>query len=157
VFDAQDPSNVSTPVVFDPTGKCPAFVVNPKIARRALDKQRADEVEYSQLVKDNVPVAPVYSGLDGGMNKVFLARLPGRIIPLAIVLLSGTLDLPQMPAVPFVDKNGSVANKFFGALVLSKSSSQTQIASTDSTTQEGGVNSATKATITPKTNSTPAD
>jgi len=157
VFDAQDPSNVSTPVVFDPTGKCPAFVVNPKIARRALDKQRADEVEYSQLAKDNVPVAPVYSGLDGGMNKVFLARLPGRIIPLAIVLLSGTLDLPQMPAVPWVDKNGSVANKFFGALVLSKSSSQTQIASTDSTTQEGGVNSATKATATPKTNSAPAD
>ena len=108
VFDAQDPSNVSTPVVFDPTGKCPAFVVNPKISRRALDKQRADEVEYSQLAKDNVPVAPVYSGLDGGMNKVFLARLPGRIIPLAIVLLSGTLDLPQMPAVPWVDKNGSV-------------------------------------------------
>jgi hypothetical protein len=52
--------------------KCPAFVVNP--ARPALDKQRTDEVEYAQLLKDNVPAAPIYSGLDGGMNKVFLAR-----------------------------------------------------------------------------------
>jgi murein L,D-transpeptidase YafK len=157
VFDAQDPANSSTPVVFDPTGKCPAFVVNPKIARRVLEKQRADDVEYIQLVKENVPVAPNYSGLDGGMNKVFLARLPGRIIPLAIVLLSGTLDLPQMPPVAWADNNGSVTSKFFGGLVVSKSAPQTQIASTDSTTKQGGVNSAAKATVTPKTNSAPTD
>ena len=51
VFDAQPPSNSTNPLVFDPTGRCPAFVVNPKIARATLMKQRADEVEYSQLVK----------------------------------------------------------------------------------------------------------
>jgi murein L,D-transpeptidase YafK len=151
VFDAQDPLNFSTPVVFDPTAKCPAFVVNPKIARRVMEKQHADEVEYAQLVKDNVPVAPNYSGLDGGMNKIFLARLPGRIIPLAIVLLSGSLDLPQMPPVAWADDNGSVTSQFFGALLVSKSSSQAQIASTDSTSQERGVNS------TPKKNSAPTD
>ena len=77
VFDAQHTPNSSKPLVFDPTGKCPAFVVNPKIARPALEKQRADEVEYAQLVKDNVPVAPIYSGLDGGMNKVFLRPVSG--------------------------------------------------------------------------------
>ena len=78
VFDAQHPPNSSKPLVFNPTDKCPAFVVNPKIALLALVKQRADELEYAQLLKDNVPIAPVYSGWDGGMNKVFLAQFPGK-------------------------------------------------------------------------------
>jgi hypothetical protein len=155
VFDAQDIPNSAKPAVFDPAGKCPAFVVNPKIARRALEKQRVDEVEYAQLVKDNVPVARIYSGLDGGMNTVFLARLPGRIIPLAMVLTNGS-QLPQLPPVPWADNDGSLANKFFGALFESKSSSQTQVASTDSTTQKRGADSASGSTATP-TSSAPAD
>jgi hypothetical protein len=65
--------------VFNPTGKCPAFVVNPNIARRALEKQRAGELEYAQLLKDNVPATPIYSELDGGMNEVFLAQFPDRV------------------------------------------------------------------------------
>ncbi|MBX9847372.1 MAG: hypothetical protein K2Z80_36900 [Xanthobacteraceae bacterium] len=48
-----------------------AVVVNPKIARLALEKQHADELEYAQLLKDNVPSAPTYSELDGGMNEAF--------------------------------------------------------------------------------------
>jgi hypothetical protein len=142
--------------VFDPTGKCPVFVVNPKIARAALKKQHADEFEYAQLVKDNVPVAPTYSGLDGGMNKVFLAVLPGRIIPLAKVLPNGSQLLPQMSSVPWTDNDGSVANKFFGALLESKSSSQTQVASTASTTPGRGADSATAGSIaTPTTKPAP--
>ena len=79
VFDAQAPASQPDPPVFVPTQKCPAFVVNPKIARRALEKQRADELEYAQLVRDDVPTAPVYSGLDGGMNKAFVAQYPDRV------------------------------------------------------------------------------
>src|SRR5580693_8979156 len=79
VFDAQAPASQPDPPVFVATQKCPAFVVNPKIARRALEKQRADEREYARLLRDDVPVAPIYSGLDGGMNKVFLAQYPGRV------------------------------------------------------------------------------
>ena len=79
VFDAQRPPNSRKPLVFNPTGKCPAFVVDPKIARPALEKQRADEFEYAQLLKDNVPAVPIYSELDGGMNEVFLARFPNRV------------------------------------------------------------------------------
>src|SRR5271167_4618853 len=41
VFDAQHPPNSSKPVVFDPNGKCPAFVINPKIALSAGEKQHA--------------------------------------------------------------------------------------------------------------------
>src|SRR6266436_326848 len=101
VFDAQPPPNSPNPLVFNPTGKCLAFVVNPKIARRALEKQRTDEVEYAQLLKDNVPAAPIYSGLDGGMNEVFLARFPGRVT-LAKVLPYASY-LPQLPSIPWVD------------------------------------------------------
>jgi murein L,D-transpeptidase YafK len=79
IFDAQRPRNSSKPFVFSPTGKCPAFVVNPTVAQRALEKQRADELEYAQLLKDNAPAAPIYSELDGGMNEVFLAWFPDRV------------------------------------------------------------------------------
>jgi len=131
VFDANQP-NSSKPLVFDPTAKCPAFFVNPKIARRALEKQHADDLEYAQFVTENVSVAPIYSGLDGGMNKVFLARFPGRIIPLAMVLTNGS-QLPQLPPVPWADNDGSLPSRFFGALFKSPAS-QAQVASTDSTT-----------------------
>jgi murein L,D-transpeptidase YafK len=114
VFDAQPPPNSPDPLVFNPTGKCPAFVVNPKIARRALEKQRTDELEYAQLLKDNVPDAPIYSGLDGGMNKVFLARFPGRVT-LAKVLPYAS-HLPQLPPIPWVDNDGSLTSKLFGTL-----------------------------------------
>jgi murein L,D-transpeptidase YafK len=131
LFDAQLAPNASRSFGFDPTGKCPRFTVNPKIARAALQKQHADELEYAQLVKDDVPVAPVYSGLDGGMNQVFLARLPGRIIPLAIVLPpTGAFDLPQLPAVPWADNDSSLPSRFFGALLQSKTVSPKQVAST---------------------------
>jgi murein L,D-transpeptidase YafK len=151
VFDASAPPNSSQPLVFDPTGKCPAFVVSPKIARPALEKQRADEIEYARLVKENLSVAPIYSGLDGGMNEVFLARLPGRIIPLAMVLTNGS-RLPQMPSIPWADNNGSLANRFFGAL-LQSNPLQRQVAFTDSATPEHGANSAITATTRP----TPAE
>ncbi|MBX9826189.1 MAG: murein L,D-transpeptidase [Xanthobacteraceae bacterium] len=79
VFDAQRRPNSTKPFVFNPTGKCPAFVVNPKIAQRALEKQRADEHEYARLLEDNVPAAPIYSELDGGMNEAFLALFADRV------------------------------------------------------------------------------
>ena len=142
VFDAEHPANSSKPLVFNPNGKCPAFVVNPQIAFLAGEKQRVDEVEYAQLVKANVSVAPIYSGLDGGMNKVFLAQFPGKIIPLSRVLTSGS-RLPQMPPVAWADNDGSLASKLFGALLGSKPAQQAQIASTNSATQERGVDSTT--------------
>jgi murein L,D-transpeptidase YafK len=113
VFDAQLPPNSPNPLVFDPNGSCPAFVVNPKIARTALEKQRADETEYEQLLKDDVSAVPIYTGLDGGMNNAFLARFPGRVIPLAKVLPYAS-QLPQLPPIPWTDNDGSLASKWFG-------------------------------------------
>src|SRR3974390_1649508 len=114
VFDAQPPPNSPLPLVFNPTGSCPAFGVTPKIARRPLGKQQGDEVEYAQLLKDDVPAAQIYSGLDGGMNEVFLARFPVRVT-LAKVLPYASY-LPQLPPISWVDNDGSLTSKLFGTL-----------------------------------------
>src|ERR1700726_703028 len=45
VFDAQQPPKGSKSLAFDPTGKCPVFVVNQQIARVALGKQHADDIQ----------------------------------------------------------------------------------------------------------------
>jgi hypothetical protein len=98
--------------VFNPTDKCPAFVVNPKIARQALEKQRTDELEYAQLIQDDVATASIYSGLDGGMNKAFLAQYPGRVM-LAKVLPYASY-LPHLPPIAWADSDGSLTGKWFG-------------------------------------------
>jgi murein L,D-transpeptidase YafK len=112
VFDAQPPPNSQNPLVFIPTDKCPAFVVDTKVARRALEKQRTDELEYARLLKDNVPAAPIYSGLDGGMNKVFLSQVLVRVT-LAKVMPYASY-LPQLPPIPWIDSDGSLTSKWFG-------------------------------------------
>ena len=101
VFDAQAPANSSKPLVFKPTDECPDFVVNPKIAPRALEKQRADELEFARLLEGNVPAAPIYSALDGGMNNVFLPQFPGRVM---LSRMTPLLDMPNLPPIPWADK-----------------------------------------------------
>jgi murein L,D-transpeptidase YafK len=112
VFDAQPPPNSRNPLAFNPTDKCPAFVVNPKIALAAQEKQRTDELEYARLLQDDVPAAPMYSGLDGGMNQAFLARFPGRIM-LSKVLPYASY-LPHLPPIAWTDGDGSLTGKWFG-------------------------------------------
>ena len=138
VFDAQQPPKGSTPLTFDPTGKCPAFVVNPQIARAALGKQHADEVQYAQLVKANVAVAPIHSGLDGGMNRVFLAQVGGTIPPARVP--------PGSQPPPPSENNRSLTSRLLG-LFGWKSAPQTQVASADSTTLERGAHSAATGSI----------
>ena len=138
VYDAQQPSNGSKPLAFDPIGKCPAFVVNPQIARAALPKQHADEVQYAQLIKANTPVAPIHSGLDGGMNRVFLAQVGGTIPPARV------LPGPQPLQPP--ENKGSFASRLLG-LFGWKSAPQTQVASADSATLERGAHSAATGSI----------
>ncbi|HEY2528652.1 MAG TPA: murein L,D-transpeptidase family protein [Xanthobacteraceae bacterium] len=75
VFDAQPPPGSNKPLVFNPSGRCPDYVVDPAIAEPALAKQKNDDAQIAQLVKENVPVAPVVMGTDGGMNRVFVAKL----------------------------------------------------------------------------------
>ncbi len=75
VFDAQPPANSTKPLAFNPSGRCPDFEVPQEIAGPALEKQRNDDYQLAQLAKENVAVAPVTLGTDGGMNRVFVAKL----------------------------------------------------------------------------------
>jgi murein L,D-transpeptidase YafK len=98
----------SASLAFVPDEPCPAFVVDPKVAQPALEKQRADDAAYAQLVKDNVSAVPIHSGLDGGMNAVFHPPFPYNFISLANVLLDGTLELPPLQPIPYLDSYRAV-------------------------------------------------
>ena len=113
VFDAHAPPNSQSPFKFDPTGPCPPFVVSPKIAKAALEKQRADEAEYARLIEEDMPVATVYTGLDGGMNDAFHARFPNKVISFARAFPAAS-QLPQLPPAQYVDNNGSLTSQMFG-------------------------------------------
>jgi hypothetical protein len=126
VFDAAPSPH--GPLTFDPASPCPAIVVDPKIARPAAEKQHADQAEYAQLVRDGAPVAPVYSGLDGGMNKVFDGRYPGAYVSFAKVLPPTGPVLPQLPPVPFADNGTSLTSRFFGGLFGARAAAVTQLA-----------------------------
>ena len=131
VFDAAPPPKSTRPLAFNPSGRCPAFVVAPEIAGPALDKQRSDELQFAQLVRGNSPVAPVRTGLDGGSNSVFLAQT-GPIPPARVPPPGGTAvaEIPPQPAA---------ASGFLGNLFASKPAAPaTRVATADSDTQEQG-------------------
>jgi hypothetical protein len=69
------PANSTKPLVFNPTGRCPSYDVDPQIAQAAVDKQRNDEYQLAQLIAKDVPTAPLNPETDGGMNRVFAAKL----------------------------------------------------------------------------------
>ena len=134
VFDAQAPANSTKPLVFNPTGRCPAFEVAQEIAGPVLEKERNDEAQFTQLAKLNVPVAPIRTGLDGGMNRVFLAQV-GSIPPAKTPAAAA----PQTTAAAMTDaQQPSLASRLFGGLFAPKPAQPTQVAATDSGTQERG-------------------
>jgi len=112
LFDAQPPPNSPNPLVFNATEKCPPTIVNPDVALKALQKRRADERAIARLVEENVPAAPIYTGLDGGMHEAFLARFPYRVT-LAKVMPYASY-LPTLPPVAWIEKNGSMTSRWFG-------------------------------------------
>jgi murein L,D-transpeptidase YafK len=137
VFDAQDTANASKSLVFNPTGHCPTYAMAPEIAGPVQEKERNDEAQYAQLVKSNVPVAPIRTGLDGGMNRVFLAQVGGNIPPARV---PGSLP-PQPPSAVTLDNGGqpTLASRMLGGLFGSKPAAEpTQVAVTDSGSQERG-------------------
>jgi hypothetical protein len=123
VFDAQQLPSGSKPLAFESNAKCPAFVMNAHIAKAALEKQHADEVQYDLLVKANTPVEPIHSGVDGGMNRVFLAQVGGHLPPARAV---GAQEATT------VENNGSFTSKLLGFFGW-KSPSQIEVASAGTT------------------------
>jgi murein L,D-transpeptidase YafK len=137
VFDAQAPVNAGKSLAFNPSGRCPPFTVAPEIAGPALEKEHNDDVQYAALVRSNVQVAPIRTGLDGGMNRVFLAQV-GSIPP---ARKPGSFP-PQPPAPGTIDNGAaepSFASRMLGGLFGSQQSAEpTQVAAVSAATQERG-------------------
>lgn len=76
VFDAAKPPNATKDPVFEASAKCPAYVIPDDIAEAVKQKQERDDAEFARLVTKGTPVAKLNTGIDGGMNKVFAAKLP---------------------------------------------------------------------------------
>ena len=154
VFDAQQPANSTKPLVFNPAGPCPKFEINPAIAGPAMDKQRNDEYQIAQLIKANVPVAPLTTETDGGMNRVFLAKLDtaaytydnnghlhvpplqqGRLPPAISPPPGSESDTTAAVAAPPA-KDGNGLGNLFGGLFASRAAAEpANVASADANAQ----------------------
>jgi murein L,D-transpeptidase YafK len=141
VFDAVPPGNSTKPLVFNPTGACPRYDIDPEIAGPALEKQRSDESTFAELVKENVPVAPPNINTDGGMNRVFARKLddqsysydneghihvppqqPGKLPP-ALSPPQGS-ESDTVAAITETPKSGGTVSSWFGGLFGSKASAE---------------------------------
>src|SRR5229473_6322738 len=76
VFDAVKPADAKRDLVFDASAKCPAYVIPDEVANAVRDKQQEDQAETAKLIAKGTPVARINTGIDGGMNRVFAAKLP---------------------------------------------------------------------------------
>ena len=147
VFDPAEPPKSSKPLVFNPSGRCPAYIVNPEIAAAAMEKSHNDELQYAALVRSNSPVAPIRTGLDGGMNRVFLAQVGGSLPPARVPNSLPPQPAPSTLALDNGDASSpSVASRLFNGVFGGKPGASTQVAATEQATQERGAESTGTAT-----------
>jgi murein L,D-transpeptidase YafK len=76
VFDPIRMPNAKSDPVFNASAKCPAYAIPEEIADAVREKQQEEAAETAKLIARGTPVARMNTGIDGGMNKVFAARVP---------------------------------------------------------------------------------
>lgn len=76
VFDPAPPPGSTKPLMFNASAKCPAYVIPDDIASAVHDKEQRDNAAIAKLIAKGTPVARLNTGIDGGMNRVFAAKLP---------------------------------------------------------------------------------
>jgi murein L,D-transpeptidase YafK len=76
VFDAIRAPNATREPVFDASAKCPAYAIPEEVADAVRERQQAEAAETAKLISRGTPIARTNTGIDGGMNKVFAARVP---------------------------------------------------------------------------------
>jgi murein L,D-transpeptidase YafK len=77
VFDAAKTPNATRDPVFEASAKCPAYMVPDEVADAVRERQEQEQAEVAKLIERGTPVAKLKPGVDGGMNQVFAARVPG--------------------------------------------------------------------------------
>jgi murein L,D-transpeptidase YafK len=114
VFDAEPPANATpipalnnnatpaTPAAlkFNATAKCPAYQISPELAAAVAEKQKTDNEQIAELTRRGVPVAPIKTYADGGMNPVFQAKLNPREIRDSDGTVRLVVDQPAPGTVP---------------------------------------------------------
>ncbi|WP_051380635.1 murein L,D-transpeptidase family protein [Bradyrhizobium sp. WSM1743] len=100
VFDAAKPADAKRDPVFDASAKCPAYVIPEDIASAVREKHAKDEAEYARLVAKGTPVARMNTGIDGGMNKIFAAKIPEGSTGLSESAEGTTLQMLAMAKAP---------------------------------------------------------
>jgi murein L,D-transpeptidase YafK len=154
VFDAVAPAGSNKSLVFNPTGRCPAYEVDPQIAPEAMEKQRNDDYQLAQLISQNVPTAALDTGTDGGMNRVFAAKLdnptytydndghlhvpplqPGRLPPAISPPRGSESATVAAVAAPPNEGGGSGAIGSLFSGMFATSANATSVASTDTSSQ----------------------
>src|SRR6266702_2257020 len=76
VFDATKAPDAKRDPVFDASAKCPAYVIPDEIADAVRQKQQEEAAETAKMISKGTPVARLNTGVDGGMNKIFAAKIP---------------------------------------------------------------------------------
>jgi murein L,D-transpeptidase YafK len=76
VFDATRAPNAKRDPVFEASAKCPVYVIPEEVADAVREKQQEEQAETARLIARGTPVARSNTGIDGGMNMIFAARLP---------------------------------------------------------------------------------
>src|SRR6202166_1165878 len=76
VFNAEKAPDAKRDPVFDPSAKCPAYVIPDEVADAVREKQQEDQAETAKMISRGTPVARINTGIHGGMNRVFAAKLP---------------------------------------------------------------------------------
>jgi len=100
VFDAAKPADAKRDPVFDASAKCPAYVIPEDVANAVREKQQQDEAAYARLVAKGTPVARMNTGIDGGMNKIFAAKIPEGSTGLSESAEGTTLQMLAMAKAP---------------------------------------------------------
>lgn len=100
VFDAAKPADAKRDPVFDASAKCPAYVIPEDIASAVREKEQRDQAEYSKLVAKGTPMARMNTGIDGGMNKIFAAKIPEGSTGLSEGAEGTTLQMLAMSKAP---------------------------------------------------------
>ena len=77
VFDAIKAPDAKREPVFEASAKCPVYAIPEEVADAVREKQQEEAAETAKLISRGTPVARINTGIDGGMNRVFAARVPG--------------------------------------------------------------------------------
>lgn len=155
VFDAVPPEGSKRPLIFHPTGRCPAYRLDPTIASAVMAKEQKDRAEFAELVRENAPVAPLETGTDGGMNRVFIARLddpvyrydnsghlhvppvqPGRLPPAISPPPGSESDMKAAIAEPPIKVESPMSNVFGNMFASGDQAAPTTTASMDGAAQK---------------------